>query len=184
MIEKLFEGCENLGWSVSEDQDAGTVELESYSPAGENLVVTVEKENFAEKVREYAEDFDIDEHIEMWVEARNNGVAGVPKSTRELVEDAEEIKEMLLQLADALHEIEINESVRERACGIVERFDNLLHRKGIRVPCADEDEESKRNEDPGNEVALYGEEYWNLVNYTETVLRTLLRDSKEKAGEE
>ena len=50
MIEKLFEGCENLGWSVSEDQDAGTVELESYSPAGENLVVTVEKENFAEKV--------------------------------------------------------------------------------------------------------------------------------------
>lgn len=79
MIEKLFEGCENLGWSVSEDQDAGTVELESYSPAGENLVVTVEKENFAEKVREYAEDFDIDEHIEMWVEARNNGVAGVRK---------------------------------------------------------------------------------------------------------
>ena len=150
MIEKLFEGCENLGWSVSEDQDAGTVELESYSPAGENLVVTVEKENFAEKVREYAE----------------------------------EIKEMLLQLADALHEIEVNESVRERACGIVERFDNLLHRKGIRVPCADEDEESKRNEDPGNEAALYGEEYWNLVNYTETVLRTLLRDSKEKAGEE
>lgn len=132
MIEKLFEGCENLGWSVSEDQDAGTVELESYSPAGENLVVTVEKENFAEKVREYAEDFDIDEHIEMWVEARNNGVAGVPKSTRELVEDAE----------------------------------------------------SKCNEDPGNEAALYGEEYWNLVNYTETVLRTLLRDSKEKAGEE
>lgn len=56
MIEKLFEGCENLGWSVSEDQDAGTVELESYSPAGENLVVTVEKENFAEKVREYAEE--------------------------------------------------------------------------------------------------------------------------------
>lgn len=148
MIEKLFEGCENLGWSVSEDQDAGTVELESYSPAGENLVVTVEKENFAEKVREYAEDFDIDEHIEMWVEARNNGVAGVPKSTRELVEDAEEIKEMLLQLADALHEIEVNESVRERACGIVEQFDNLLHRKGIRVPCADDpsksDEENRR----------------------------------------
>lgn len=184
MIEKLFEECENLGWSVSEDQDAGTVELESYSPAGENLVVTVEKENFAEKVSEYAEDFDIDEHIEMWVEARNNGVAGVPKSTRELVEDAEDIKEMLLQLADALHEIEVNESVRKRACGIVERFDNLLHRKGIRVPCADQDEESKRNEDPGNEAALYGEEYWNLVNYTETVLRMLLHDSKEKAGEE
>ena len=74
--------------------------------------------------------------------------------------------------------------MRERACGIVEQFDNLLHRKGIRVPCADEDEESQRNEDPDNEAALYGEEYWNLVNYTETVLRTLLHDSKEKAGEE
>lgn len=119
MIEKLFEGCENLGWSVSEDQDAGTVELESYSPAGENLVVTVEKENFAEKVREYAEDFDIDEHIEMWVEARNNGVAGVPKSTRELVEDAEEIKEMLLQLADALHEIEVS---KDFLCSVIDHI--------------------------------------------------------------
>lgn len=67
MIEKLFEGCENLGWSVSEDQDAGTVELESYSPAGENLVVTVEKENFAEKVREYAEEgeqIEREKHVE------------------------------------------------------------------------------------------------------------------------
>lgn len=111
-------------------------------------------------------------------------MAGVPKSTRELVEDAERIKEMLLQLADALHEIEVNESVRERACGIVEQFDNLLHRKGIKIPCADEDEENRRNEDPDNEAALYGAEYWNLVNYTETVLWGLLKDSKEKAGEE
>lgn len=28
MIEKLFEGCENLGWSVSEDQDDGPIEME------------------------------------------------------------------------------------------------------------------------------------------------------------
>ena len=40
------------------------------------------------------EDFDIDEHIETWVEARKNGTSGVP-SVRRLAIDAEEIDKML-----------------------------------------------------------------------------------------
>ena len=50
--------------------------------------------------------FDVDEHVEMWIEARRNGVRGVPSSIRELVEDAEDIDKMLEELADALAEVE------------------------------------------------------------------------------
>ena len=56
-------------------------------------------------VREYAAGFDIDEHIEMWIEARKNGVSGVP-STRELVKDAEDIDKMLQEIAAALSRAE------------------------------------------------------------------------------
>jgi hypothetical protein len=58
------------------------------------------------RVDEYAESFDQDEHIEMWIEARHNGVRGVP-STRELVKDAEEIESMLKELSEALLETEL-----------------------------------------------------------------------------
>ena len=42
----------------------------------------------------------------MWIEARHNGVRGVP-STRELVKDAEEIESMLKELSEALLETEL-----------------------------------------------------------------------------
>ena len=92
--------CEDLEWAVNE-QDDGTVELEKYSPAGEDFIFYVEVENFAREVESYADDFDIDDHIAMWIEAKRNGTAGVP-STRELVHDAEAIQEMLNELAEAL----------------------------------------------------------------------------------
>lgn len=42
----------------------------------------------------------MDDHIEMWVKAKENGTSGVP-SIRRLVEDAEDISEMLKELAEA-----------------------------------------------------------------------------------
>lgn len=48
--------------------------------------------------------FDIDEHVEMWLEARQNGVAGVP-SARELVEESEQIKADLDELVTTSEKI-------------------------------------------------------------------------------
>ena len=104
MNERYREVCENRDWSVTVF-DAGTVELEKYSPAGEDFIVAVDAENFVENVKKYAADFDPDEHIEMWVMARHNGAKGVP-SIRELVHDAEDIDKMLQELAAALQEAE------------------------------------------------------------------------------
>lgn len=109
MKETYREILERLGWSYTDDGD-GNIELEKYSPAGEDFIITVGAENFVENVKEYAASFDQEEHIEMWVEARRNKVAGVP-SIKELVEDAEAIDRMLKELAEALFAAELEAGV-------------------------------------------------------------------------
>jgi len=99
--QKYVDILEARDWSVSSYTDDGRVELEWYSPAGEDFLMCVSVENFPEAVAEYAADFDIDEHIAMWIEAKRNGVSGVP-SARELVHDAEDIDKYLQELAAAL----------------------------------------------------------------------------------
>lgn len=107
MNEKYREICESLDWSVTACGD-GSVELEKYSPAGEDFIFSVQAENFVEEVKAYAASFDADEHIEMLVEARKSGLSGVP-SIRELVKDAEDIDGMLKELAEALFAAELEE---------------------------------------------------------------------------
>lgn len=104
MKKKYLEICENLNWEIYKYDD-GTVELRTESPAGEDFSFSVNSKNFIDDIKEFAANFDIDEHIEMWVEAKNNGVSGVP-SIRELVKDAEDIDEMLQELTIALCKVE------------------------------------------------------------------------------
>lgn len=105
--QKYIDILEQNDWSISSYTDDGRVDLETYSPLGENFLMCVEVENFPESVREYANDFDADEHAEMWIEARGK-VNGVPDSIRELIEDAEAIQKMLNELADTLVKDENN----------------------------------------------------------------------------
>lgn len=100
--QKHIDVLENLDWSISGYTEDGRVEIEKYSPAGEDFVICVGIEEFPKEVFKYAESFDVDEHIAMWIEAKRNGTGGVP-STRELAHDAEEIEKMLQQLSDALN---------------------------------------------------------------------------------
>lgn len=104
MNEIYREICENLDWSVTDTGD-GNIELEKYSPAGEDFIITVGEEGFVDNVKAYAASFDQDEHIELWIEGR--GKNGVPSSVRELVEDAQAIDNMLRELACALFEAEL-----------------------------------------------------------------------------
>lgn len=106
MDEKYRNVCENLDWVVHE-YDNGTVELEKWSPAGEDFLVSVALKGFVGNIKEYAADFNVAEHVELWIESR--GKRGVPSSIRELVEDAEAIDKMLQELAAALTEVEDEE---------------------------------------------------------------------------
>lgn len=98
-IKKYIEKAEALGWNVKIFEEE--VEFSKFSPAGEDFSFTVSKNNISEEVYEYYENFDVDEHIELWIEAKRTGVRDVP-SIKVLCEDAEEIDNMLHLLAEEL----------------------------------------------------------------------------------
>lgn len=94
--------CEDLGWTLRVYPDSNLAELEKYSRAGEDFAFSVSIDNFIKDVCDYANDFDVDEHVRMWVQA---GDCGQPMSVRALLEDAENIDEMLSDLANALEKL-------------------------------------------------------------------------------
>lgn len=100
MTKKQKTICERLGWYVQ--SDGNDVMLEQFSPAGEDFFFYADKKKFAQSIREYAEDFDPDEHAAMWVENMHN-VRGVPQSIRTLIDDADAIKEMLTELSEQIN---------------------------------------------------------------------------------
>ncbi len=103
--KKIIEALEANDWSLSEvyEQDGKYyVEIENYSPAGENIIETVwfdgTSKGFVQGLEELAESFDADEHAELWVDKR--GKNGVPETIRELIDDADAIQEMLNEAAE------------------------------------------------------------------------------------
>lgn len=100
--------AESSYWGVRWDEDniAGEkcVEFSKYSPAGEDFSFVVYYTNVSEipeKVTEYYEGFDAEEHVMIWADSA--GRNGVPR-LRELIEDADAIEEMIRELANALKE--------------------------------------------------------------------------------
>lgn len=117
-LEKLLVDAEKLDWNYMiyhEPEGAfngwhcnerNYVELEKYSPAGEDFSMIIDFDmddpinSFLDDLKEYSEDFDIDEHVEMWLPSRGKG--GCPGSISELVKDAEAIKDMIIELWEIL----------------------------------------------------------------------------------
>lgn len=100
--KQLIKKSEELGWNVR--VEGNDWEFEKFSPAGEDFIFSVVAETpkrVADEVRIYANSFDTEDHIAMWVEAKRSGRKGIP-SIRQLVEDADAIDMMLDELADAL----------------------------------------------------------------------------------
>lgn len=75
--------------------------------AGQDVVVEFDydgtPEDFVEKFREYADNYDPDEEVEMYVRNGMLGQRGVPSSIRTLIEDCEEAKETLMDIAESLY---------------------------------------------------------------------------------
>ena len=117
-LKAMLEKADEMEWSstvwIEESQNCRTyAELERYSPAGEDfsMIIDFDKENqvesFRRDLRSYYEDFDVDEHVEMWIPSR--GERGCPSSIRVLVEDAEAIESMILELLEVLEDMEVDE---------------------------------------------------------------------------
>lgn len=127
MNQKYLDKLEQLDWVVNESES--WIELEKYSPAGEDFIFSVSADNFVDDIKEYAANFDPDEHIEMWVTAKHNGGKDIP-SIRELVEDADAIDKMLQELAIAMCEIqnqvEQKQEDDETANELLSEYESLL----------------------------------------------------------
>ncbi len=112
-IEDLKQAIEDIGWDVYESDVFSNTkcwEISQFSPAGENFTFSIhhhsDVEEIIHEIDEYVSSFDIDEHVEMWIDAKKSGVKGIP-STSELVNDAKEIKEMLDGLSDYCNDLDI-----------------------------------------------------------------------------
>ena len=120
LTERQKEVIEGLDWRViGVDYQDGTpyLEIENWSPAGEDLCETIwinDGQTLAEAARDWADSFDKDDHVELWVEFR--GKRGVPRTARELVEDADAIQDMFNNLADALEEAEPEDDEDDEDC--------------------------------------------------------------------
>ena len=99
LTKKQIAVLERNDFEVVDYTDDGRVELQWYTPAGEDFLVCVPVKDFHKELERFSEDFDIDDHVDMWVQARLNGFRGIPK-TSALVRDAEEIDLRLQKLAE------------------------------------------------------------------------------------
>ena len=109
LTEREQEVLEKLGWrlvDIANDDRRAYVEIENWSPAGEDLCEMIdvdEWDTFATATRKWAQSFDEEEHVELYVGMR--GKQGVHSTIRELVDDAEAIQAMFNDLADAIEAI-------------------------------------------------------------------------------
>ncbi len=76
--------------------------------AGQNIPVEFNYDgsgkNFIEEFTSFAENYDVDEEVEIFIEMR--GKRGVPDTVRELLDDCQEAKDTLMQIATRLKEAE------------------------------------------------------------------------------
>lgn len=115
-FEKAKEIAEKLGWKVESDTWGSfdgnrCITFSKTSPAGEDFSFEIwsnEDESIATETRSYANDFDEEEHVKLMLDSR-----GAP-SMKELVTDAEKVKKMVNDLADAFDAADNGEEVHNR----------------------------------------------------------------------
>ena len=121
-VDELIDAIESnddLEWYVSKYADYSNLK-ESYleftgsSPAGEDISFSIDFDASklpCEQIQEiiddlgsYYECFDTEEHVTMLLEAKNNGLSGVP-DVETLVKDAKEIDDMIRQLSEFIDKL-------------------------------------------------------------------------------
>lgn len=84
---------------VRQNRKGGEVELECYTPAGEDMIFTLD-ELTAQCLCDYINSFDINENVLMWWQ---DGGSGVPfNNIKEHYEDYEEWLDGLMDIADEM----------------------------------------------------------------------------------
>lgn len=116
MTEELKRRIEEIandnGWSVnfSEQGDWEYIEFESYTEAGQDLIVNICDNPFEEladvecALWHYAEDFDPETEAYGWLGSDGHGINGAPYHMADVLEDMVDAKQMIYDLSDAFKE--------------------------------------------------------------------------------
>ena len=112
--KKIIEVLENNDikvYDVCEQDGEFYVELEHYTPAGEDFVFLIwfdgTNEGFIDKFYEYYQCFDVDEEASIYIENRGNN--GIPSSVRTILEDQEYKEEFLHNVGKELNNLDLYE---------------------------------------------------------------------------
>lgn len=121
MTSKLKNLINSQGWSV--EDEGCSIRIAKPSPAGEDFSFSVEPagdKNTIDEILHYANEFDPESHAEIYIPIRGTG--GVPNTIREILQDAEDIKDMLMDLANVLSDYKFT---NEAAPSTYNSFDEI-----------------------------------------------------------
>ena len=138
LLDKMLDRAEALEWICREEEGVSSfgygkvdhyIEFERYTPAGEDFLFTVfydKAEDLPREIGSYSDDFDLDDHVYLWLQRKQNGDDTVP-GVVELVDDARWIQNEVERLGVEL----LHEKIRykSRTEGITyEELDDYLRR--------------------------------------------------------
>lgn len=108
LISAIIETAESLDWECEYDSAEDRLSIRTVTSAGEDISHDIschDDKKISELLVDIYDDFDEEEHVELWINARNKGVPGVPNIFK-LVDDAKEIKGMYEDLMIAVAAVE------------------------------------------------------------------------------
>lgn len=103
-IEELIKIAESDSWTVTEEEYTNGKGLlfSRYSPAGQDFSISTgpfeSAEELLEHIKEYHDNFDVDYETYIWLNSDGHGKNGAPYHIKDVVEDMEYCKKMILDL--------------------------------------------------------------------------------------
>lgn len=119
-------------YTSDKHEDEVCVELEKFSPMGQDFIATLwfendNEEDFIDKLKDYWQNFDPDEETARWIDDMGHGINGAPYNLQNVLIDMEDCKEMLRDLYIAFH----NKAYPDSKIGIGEGLLSLETASGI-----------------------------------------------------
>lgn len=104
-VKKVIRLAERVDWNAT--YESGSFEFQKSSPAGQDFNISIEAETIYElrdKLYERHSDFDCSEEAYLWLDESGHGKNGAPYDMKDLYEDMEACREMILELVDVMKE--------------------------------------------------------------------------------
>lgn len=102
-VTRLMNRLEKRGWNTELYEDG--LELQKYSPAGQDFVIQLEGETFDELVesaKKFNESYDPSKEAMRWIDDKGHGINGAPHDLIDLVQDLIWCKQETKKLSDYL----------------------------------------------------------------------------------